>query len=434
MRKMLIAAILLVLMVGTIHLHLAGATPTPDETAFYRLWERTDAPVQNNHVERTWYWGPSPLQTLDEPYVEGYNGARRVQYWDKGRMEISNPNEAATSAWYVTAGLLPLEMISGKVQLGDSTFEDRTPAIVPIAGDPNPDNPFAPTYASFAGVTTSPSNNHGQTMASNGDGHGLSGARAPERYGELVAETLDFDGTVGRRPDLATAYPGTRLVHYDGTLGHNIPEVFLNFLQQVGKIQINGEERTDLLVDWNYVMGHPASEPYWIRTKIGGVEQDALVQVFERRVLTYHPSNPLGWQVEMGNVGQHYQKWRYGMVEPINRPAPVIYRPNNFTADVEPQAGLSGTDFLVTLYGFQGEETVSVWVTLPDQTVIPAPELGIADSTGRVQLMGAAPFLITTNEGDPSGVWAVSGRGNRSGRTAVAYFTVEPGPLIQQEK
>jgi hypothetical protein len=59
-------------------------------------------------------------------------------------------------------------------------------------------------------------------------------------------------------------------------------------------------------------MGYPISEPYWARAKVGGVEQDVLVQAFQRRVLTYTPSNPSGWQVEMGNVGRHYYQWRYG--------------------------------------------------------------------------------------------------------------------------
>ena len=39
---------------------------------------------------------------------------------------------------------------------------------------------------------------------------------------------------------------------------------------------------------------------------------DVLVQPFQRRVLTYSPDNPSGWQVEMGNVGRHYYLWRYG--------------------------------------------------------------------------------------------------------------------------
>jgi hypothetical protein len=28
-------------------------------------------------------------------------------------------------------------------------------------------------------------------------------------------------------------------------------------------------------------------------------------------VLTYTPSNPAAFRVEMGNVGQHYFRWRY---------------------------------------------------------------------------------------------------------------------------
>jgi hypothetical protein len=56
----------------------------------------------------------------------------------------------------------------------------------------------------------------------------------------------------------------------------------------------------------------PISEPFWARVKVGGVEKEVLMQAFQRRVLTYTPSNPAGFQVEMGNVGQHYLRWRYG--------------------------------------------------------------------------------------------------------------------------
>jgi DNA-binding beta-propeller fold protein YncE len=45
---------------------------------------------------------------------------------------------------------------------------------------------------------------------------------------------------------------------------------------------------------------------------VGGVYKDVLMQCFERRCLTYTPDNPEGWQVEAGNVGQHYYQWRYG--------------------------------------------------------------------------------------------------------------------------
>ena len=37
-----------------------------------------------------------------------------------------------------------------------------------------------------------------------------------------------------------------------------------------------------------------------------------LIQLFQRRALTYTPSNSAAFQVEMGNIGQHYYVWRYG--------------------------------------------------------------------------------------------------------------------------
>ncbi|MCO5176624.1 MAG: hypothetical protein M9890_06590 [Thermomicrobiales bacterium] len=59
-----------------------------------------------------------------------------------------------------------------------------------------------------------------------------------------------------------------------------------------------------------YVLGHPLSEPYWVQTEVAGVEQYVLLQAFERRVLSYTPGNPDGWQTESGNAGQHYRIWR----------------------------------------------------------------------------------------------------------------------------
>ena len=49
-----------------------------------------------------------------------------------------------------------------------------------------------------------------------------------------------------------------------------------------------------------------------------------LIQVFERRVLTYTPDNSDGWKVEAGNVGQHYYLCRYGRpVDLPESPAPL---------------------------------------------------------------------------------------------------------------
>lgn len=87
-----------------------------------------------------------------------------------------------------------------------------------------------------------------------------------------------------------------------------------DFFAQRGVIVANQRRATGpVMEDWVYVAGLPLSEPYWVRARIGGVERDVLVQVFERRVLTYTPDNPAAWRVEMGNVGRHYLHWRYGL-------------------------------------------------------------------------------------------------------------------------
>ncbi|MEI6045483.1 MAG: hypothetical protein WCS37_14135, partial [Chloroflexota bacterium] len=64
--------------------------------------------------------------------------------------------------------------------------------------------------------------------------------------------------------------------------------------------------------DWLFVMGYPISEPYQTEITLAGKPTQVLIQVFERRVLTYTPSNADPFKVEQGNVGQHYYQWRYG--------------------------------------------------------------------------------------------------------------------------
>jgi hypothetical protein len=114
------------------------------------------------------------------------------------------------------------------------------------------------------------------------------------------------------RDDPALARYGVTLDAYQETIGHNIPKVFTDFFAQQGLVYENGRYVRGPLFDWLFVMGLPISEPYWARVKVGGVEKDVLFQAFERRVLTYTPDNAPEWRVEMGNVGQHYLRWRHG--------------------------------------------------------------------------------------------------------------------------
>lgn len=419
--------LLALLVLGGLHLATGttAANTPPDEGAFTRVWESTDGRVASGAEQRPWYWGPAPLITLDEEYIEGIDGTRRVQYYDKGRMEISNPNDDPQSPWYVSSGLLPIEMISGRIRLGDTRNQRRSNAEIPIAGDPDPvGNADAPTYADFFNVTTVFLDSRLQPISASPIGPQAADSAAPPRYGDLVAEGLDGDGEIIRRPDLAAAHPGTRLIYYDGTLSHNIPQVFWDFLQQIEQVALNGENRADMQIDWVYLVGHPASEPYWITTNVNGTPTDLMVQVYERRVLTYNPNNAPNWQVEMGNVGQHYYLWRYELTAP---PAPPNFdRPPNQSATTNPEQGPAGTDFEIVLSGFTPGEQISLWVTLPDQSVVSAPELGLANDAGEATLFGSSPITLFTRPSDPIGVWAVTGEGNRSGHIAIAYVTVLP--------
>lgn len=255
-----------------------GVSRQRGDAAFAAVWQRADAPVQQGTTARSWLWGPLPLRTTVERYIQSPGQERLVEYYDKSRMEISQPGADRTQRWFVTNGLLVKELVSGKMQIGDAEFEERAPSSIGVAGDPDPANP-APAYRAF-----------GEVVSLNGD------RRAPEQIGADVTATIDAAGQIGS--DASLARPETRISNYDQNLGHNLPGVFWRYM-------------TNLPDDWVFAFGYPVSEPYWIRARVGGSEKAVLVQLFERRVLTYTPGNPRGFEVEMGNVGQHYHRWRY---------------------------------------------------------------------------------------------------------------------------
>src|SRR5205823_15109357 len=127
-----------------------------------RVWKRTDSLVASHAASRSWFWGPAPnTKGLTEPYAEGKGGQRVVQYFDKSRMEINNPDADPNGAFYVTNGLLVVELISGRVQVGDRSYQTRQPAAINVAGDAN--DTQAPTYKSFQGVANTVLGDHKTT-------------------------------------------------------------------------------------------------------------------------------------------------------------------------------------------------------------------------------------------------------------------------------
>jgi polysaccharide biosynthesis protein PslG len=276
-----------------------AAAPTkqdvaPDTSSFQSTWNRTDQLVASGVVKRSWYWGPQAAWTTREIYVDDPTGtqSRLVQYWDKSRMEINNPNGDKNNPFYVTNGLLTVELISGRMQIGNNTFEDRKPANVNVAGDF--DDPNAPTYASFIG--------HANAGGDHPD---------PNKVGQAATATLARSGAIGNDPSKSSV-PGVNVAYYDDVTKHNIPKAMWDFLNLQGPVKVgNQTQNQPLSTPWFYATGRPISDAYWANVKIAGKTTATLIQAFERRVLTYTPSNPAGFQVEMGNIGAHYRDWRY---------------------------------------------------------------------------------------------------------------------------
>jgi hypothetical protein len=268
---------------------VAQAAPAAQQSkfsnkAFETVWQRVDQPIFAGKTNRSWFWGPEPLANgLYETYVDSPPyGRRLVQYFDKARMEI---NDANTNQ--VTNGLLVVELITGRVQQGDNTYDESASAgaDVPIVGDLN--NPY-PTYHQLARVLDQTNKLQvGDPVTSQWEGSLPSGRSFNKYYDDKA----------------------TRVAYLQD--GFGIPQAFWDFMNRRGVVYSNGRYVDDQVSDWKFSIGLPLTEAYWARVKVGGQDKDVLFQAFERRVLTYTPENDPDFQVEMGNVGLHYIQWRY---------------------------------------------------------------------------------------------------------------------------
>ncbi len=256
----------------------ASSFATP---AFQQRWSQDEGQIRN-------FWGPLALATNGQPEAYVYDNScapilneataycipapntlqRTVQYFDKGRME-ANPLPGRSQ---VTSGLLVREMISGNMQTGDRTFTQRQPAAIAIAGDL--DN----TFPKYSDLTT---------------------ARVPMVLppGAPVSTQLNSDGSASAVAPAAVPDAASAISTTDAVTQVAVPRIFDDFRARIG-------------VD---VIGYAISGPFYVTVRIGGVQRRVLMQAFERRVLTYNAANPPEFQVEFGNVGRHYYRWRYGV-------------------------------------------------------------------------------------------------------------------------
>jgi hypothetical protein len=180
--------------------------------------------------------------------------------------------------------------------------------------------------------------------------------------------------------------------------------------------------------------GFPISEQFVEVSPVDG--KSYTVQYFERAVFELHPELQAPNNVLLSLLGRFQYDRKYGPKPPAATPQPTAppagptappADPNSTCAGiparrnavVRPECGPRGTTFEFSGSGFEGGETVGVYVTAPDQSVIGAPFQVVADDAGNV-----GGVSLTSSSGFPLGVYAVTYEGTRSHRTAIAYFKI----------
>jgi hypothetical protein len=279
-RWALLLAVPLSLATGT----LVPAATSFADPAFQQQWQQGESLTSN-------FWGPlaNARDGQQEPYKEAPSGQRLVQYFDKGRMELTSGK--------VTNGLLASELFKEEIQTGDAATQFQPAPNTPIAGDP--DNP-GPTYAAIRIRASAIFFNSSATP------------------GRLATASIDASGALAPGDPVPGSGP-TSLGTYDNTTQHNVLQAFAAYRDRVGLQTI----------------GYATSEPFSTNVKVGGTPRRVIVQIFERRVLTYTAENPPAFQVEMGNIGQHYYQWRYGPPFPTaaSSPTPINLTLSPITLD-----------------------------------------------------------------------------------------------------
>lgn len=265
---------LVALWVGTMGAQAASGYASPMIEA---SWKQAEG-IQPN------FWGPlsTARDGQQEPYKEAPSGKRTVQYFDKARMEQFDRNAR------VTTGLLTVELKGGKLQLGDGTFEQRSPAQINIAGDPGTTGLTYADLSKFAEYYDPTNANTFSAYIATGN----------HQFTPLTAENAkpyaaQFDTPSG---DTFT-YVADPSNHY----GQVVYSPFQDFIKRL----------TDAGVAIDQTPGYPISPVVIAQVPIAGKTTTVFVQAFERRVLTYNPNNDAAFRVEFGNIGQHYYRWRY---------------------------------------------------------------------------------------------------------------------------
>jgi hypothetical protein len=162
-----------------------------------------------------------------------------------------------------------------------------------------------------------------------------------------------------------------------------------------------------------------------------------LVQYFERARFELWPGG-----VRIGLLGrevappQLLERWPAEVAPPgplseegQPRPpaAPIAPGDRRASVRVSPSAGFAGQTFSVIGDGFQPGERVLLWVTAPDQSIRPLPNVPAADGNGSIT--GAGIKIGTDKSRNfPDGFWYVAAQGLSTGRIGIGVFQLGVAP------
>lgn len=256
------------------------------------VWELSDGAAAAGSESRARLWGDEPIAITTEHYRESATSMRSMVYYDKGRLDILNPDDDTNDLWYVSSAALVREMLTGRIQFGETEFVTRGKATIPVVGDLN--QPDALTYEKLAPLAVLEPDPQALTAVLGDGARDLAELEPVSRIGDPITSLITARGTFKTG---AVADSTIVVGDYDDVTHRTIAAPFAAWAEAQPYPAI-------------YLLGHALTDPFWIDTVIGGEPQRVLFQAFERRIMTYNPANEAAWQVESGNVGRHYRLWR----------------------------------------------------------------------------------------------------------------------------
>lgn len=366
-RSRALVVVMLVLMLGSAAWPALADQPETDETktpppvevdpSIQAVWDQTDGQIVRGEVQRPWIFGPEAISAGIESYPQSPTGYRKVVYYDKGRLDLNDPTKEPGSTWLVQGALLVNEMLSGRIQLGENEFVKRELPEIPLVGDVGQEDPV--TYADLAPYSTiyqawlakekqekeqaaqqeqAAQTTQAETVAEPATDSTPEATPTPEpTAAQPTATPLALMPAPGDQGPLAARHLSMTEQEAMARLGEPVDDLLTAEGEVVdagadsqGVTLASYNEINHLFVaspfdDWAQTLpmpalnliGLPVTQPYWVEAEVGGESVMVLVQAFERRMLTYTPSNPEGWKVESANVGIHYRLWR-GLERPEN--------------------------------------------------------------------------------------------------------------------